>query len=92
MSITVSNTWHSACSISIKFGGGELFGWFGLIWFGLVWFGLVWFGLVWFGLVWFGLVFQHRVSLCSFGCRRIHSVNQAGLELTKINLPLILEY
>jgi hypothetical protein len=56
---------------------------FVLFWFGLFWFGLVWFGLVWFGLVWF--FFWDRVSLCSSGCPRTHSVDQAGLELR--NLP-----
>jgi hypothetical protein len=44
------------------------------------------FGLVWFGLVWFG--FQDRVSLCSPGCPGTHSVDQAGLKLTEILLPL----
>ena len=35
------------------------------------------------------LVFQDRVSLSSFGaCPRTRSVDQAGLELTEIHLPL----
>ena len=39
-----------------------------------------------FGLV---LVFQDRVSLCSFGASPgIHSVDQAALKPTEINLPL----
>jgi hypothetical protein len=33
-------------------------------------------------------LFQDRVSLCSPSCPRTHSVNQAGLELTEIHLPL----
>jgi hypothetical protein len=33
-------------------------------------------------------VFQDRVSLCSPGCPGTHSVDQAGLELTEIHLPL----
>jgi hypothetical protein len=40
--------------------------------------------LVWFGLRFsfvFGFVFQDSVSLCSPGCPRTHSVDQAGLEL-----------
>ena len=32
-----------------------------------------------------------RVSQCSLGCPGTHSVDQAGLELTKIRLPLPLE-
>ena len=37
--------------------------------------------------------FQDRVSLCSFGaCPRTCSVDQAGLKLTEINLPLPPEY
>jgi hypothetical protein len=36
---------------------------------------------IWFGLVWVFLVFRDRVSLCSPGCPRTHSVDQAGLEL-----------
>jgi hypothetical protein len=31
---------------------------------------------------------RHRVSLCSPGCPGTHSVDQAGLELTEIYLPL----
>ena len=34
----------------------------------------------------FGL--EDRVSLCSLGCPGTHSVDQAGLELTEIHLPL----
>lgn len=33
-------------------------------------------------------VFQDKVPLCSLGCSRAHSVDQAGLELTEIHLPL----
>jgi hypothetical protein len=33
-------------------------------------------------------VFQDRVSLCSPGCPGAHFVDQAGLELTEICLPL----
>ena len=42
--------------------------------------------LFWFGLV---LVFQGRVLLCnnSPGCPGIHSIDQAGLELTETDLP-----
>ena len=36
-----------------------------------------------------GLLFQDRVSLCSPGCPGTHSVDQAGLELTEICLPLL---
>ena len=37
------------------------------------------------------LVFQDRFSLSSFGaCPRTHSVDQAGVELTEIHLPLSL--
>lgn len=32
--------------------------------------------------------FQDKVPLCSLGCPRAHSVDQAGLELTEIHLPL----
>ena len=32
--------------------------------------------------------FQDRVSLCSPKCPGTHSVDQAGLELTEIHLPL----
>jgi len=32
------------------------------------------------------LVFQNRVFMCSFDCPGTHSVDQAGLELTKIRL------
>jgi hypothetical protein len=40
-------------------------------------------------VVWFGFGFlQDRVSLCSSGCPRTHSVDHAGLKLTKICLPL----
>jgi hypothetical protein len=74
--------------------------WFGLVWFGLVWF-LVWFsfGLVlvwfwfWFGfglvLVWFSS-FSRQGFQCnnSFGSPGTYSVNQAGLKLTEIHLPL----
>ena len=38
--------------------------------------------------VWLVLVFRDRVSLCSLGCPGTRSVDQAGLELTKIHLPL----
>jgi hypothetical protein len=31
---------------------------------------------------------QDRVSLCSSGCSRTCSVDQAGLKLTEIHLPL----
>jgi hypothetical protein len=31
--------------------------------------------------------FRDRVSLCSPGCHRAHSVDQTGLELTEIHLP-----
>ena len=34
------------------------------------------------------LFFQDRVSLCSPGCPGTRSVDQAGLELTEIHLPL----
>ena len=34
------------------------------------------------------LCFRDRVSLCSPGCPGTHSVDQAGLELTEIHLPL----
>jgi hypothetical protein len=34
------------------------------------------------------LFFRDRVSLCISGCPGTSSVNQAGLELTKIHLPL----
>jgi hypothetical protein len=34
-----------------------------------------------FFLVGFGLVFQDRIFLCSPGCPRTHSVDQAGLKL-----------
>ena len=37
--------------------------------------------LFWFGLVFGFLVLGDRVSLCSPGCPRTHSVDQAGLEL-----------
>jgi hypothetical protein len=33
-------------------------------------------------------LFQDTVSLCSPGCPGTHSVDQAGLELTEIHLPL----
>jgi hypothetical protein len=33
--------------------------------------------------------FWDRVSLCTFGCSGIHSVDQAGLKLTEICLPLL---
>jgi hypothetical protein len=33
-------------------------------------------------------VLQDRVSLCSSGCSRTCSVDQAGLKLTEIHLPL----
>uniref|UniRef100_A0A8C8ULV3 Uncharacterized protein n=1 Tax=Peromyscus maniculatus bairdii TaxID=230844 RepID=A0A8C8ULV3_PERMB len=36
----------------------------------------------------FVLVFRDRVSLCSSGYPGSHFVNQAGLELTEIHLPL----
>ena len=36
-------------------------------------------------------VFQDRVSLYSPGCPRTHFVDQAGLALTEISLPLPLE-
>ena len=36
-----------------------------------------------------GWVVQDRVSLCSFGCPRTHSEDQAGLRLTEIHLPLM---
>jgi len=32
---------------------------------------------------------QHRVSLYSPGCPRIHSIDQTGLELTEIYLPAL---
>jgi hypothetical protein len=35
------------------------------------------------------LVFQDRVPLCRLDCPRIHSVGQAGLKLTEINLCLL---
>jgi hypothetical protein len=47
-----------------------------------------WIGLVWFGLVWFGLVFQDRVSLSNPGCPGTHSLDQDGLKVTEIQLPL----
>jgi hypothetical protein len=41
-------------------------------------------------LVWFGLVvFQNRVSLWSPGYPGTQFVDQAGLELTEIHLPLL---
>jgi hypothetical protein len=36
----------------------------------------------------FVFVFQNRVSLCSPGCPKTHSVDQAGLKITEIHLPL----
>jgi hypothetical protein len=33
-------------------------------------------------------IFRDRVSLCSPGCPGTHSVDQAGLELTEMHLPL----
>ena len=36
----------------------------------------------------FCLFVADRVSLCSPGCPGTHSINQAGLELTEIHLPL----
>jgi hypothetical protein len=44
--------------------------------------------LVWFGLVWFSLVSQDRVFLYSAVCPETLSVDQAGLELTEIHLPV----
>jgi hypothetical protein len=38
------------------------------------------------------LFFRDRVSLCSPGCPGTHSVDQAGLELKEICLPLPPEY
>ena len=37
------------------------------------------------------LCFWDRVSLCSHGCPRTYSVDQAGFELTEICLPLLPE-
>jgi hypothetical protein len=36
----------------------------------------------------FYLVFRDRISLCSLGCTGIHFVDQSGLELIEIRLPL----
>jgi hypothetical protein len=36
----------------------------------------------------FLLVFRDRVSLCSTGCTGIHFLDQFGLELSEICLPL----
>jgi len=36
----------------------------------------------------FGLVFQDRVSLCRSNYAQTSSVDQAGLELTEVHLPL----
>jgi hypothetical protein len=36
----------------------------------------------------FGFFFRDRVSLCSSGCPGTHFVDQAGLELREIHLPL----
>ena len=41
-----------------------------------------------FSLVVAVFVFLRQVSLCSPGCATTHSVDQAGLELTEIHLPL----
>ena len=38
------------------------------------------------------LVFQDRFSLCSLGCPETLCVDQAGLELKEIHLPLPPEY
>ena len=47
------------------------------------------FGLVWFGLVWFGFCFfETGFSWYSPGCPGTHCVDQAGLELKEIRLPL----
>jgi hypothetical protein len=35
---------------------------------------------------------QDRISSCSPGCHGTHSVDQAGLELTELHLPLPPEY
>jgi hypothetical protein len=34
------------------------------------------------------IAFKNRVSLYSSGCPRIHYIDQAGLKLTEIQLPL----
>jgi hypothetical protein len=38
------------------------------------------------------LFFPDRVSLCNLGCPRTCCVDQAGLELTEIRLPLPPEF
>ena len=48
-------------------------------------------GFVLFCFVLFCFVFPDRISLCSPGCPETHSVDQAGLELTEIHMPLPLK-
>jgi hypothetical protein len=50
---------------------------------------LVWFGFGFFFLILvLALVSQDRVSLYIPDCLRTHSIDQAGLKLTEIHLPL----